>query len=73
MRVTVKGQVTVPKELRERFGITPEIEVEFVEDRGKLLLVKKTNASAIKTLRNRIKTLPGDVDVDTYIQNIRGE
>jgi AbrB family looped-hinge helix DNA binding protein len=34
MRVTIKGQVTVPKALRERFGITPETEVEFREQRG---------------------------------------
>lgn len=29
MRVTAKGQVTIPIELREKFGIVPESEVEF--------------------------------------------
>ena len=30
MRVTERGQVTIPKSIRERFGFEPETEVEFV-------------------------------------------
>jgi AbrB family looped-hinge helix DNA binding protein len=30
MRVTTKGQVTIPVEIRERFGFLPDTEVEFV-------------------------------------------
>lgn len=30
MRVSTKGQVTIPVELRERFGLLPDTEVEFV-------------------------------------------
>lgn len=30
MRVTAKGQVTIPAEIRERFGFLPDTEVEFV-------------------------------------------
>lgn len=30
MRVTTKGQVTIPAEIRARFGFLPETEVEFV-------------------------------------------
>ena len=30
MKVTVKGQVTIPIALRERFGLKPGTEVEFV-------------------------------------------
>jgi len=29
MRVTTKGQVTIPQEIRERLGILPHSEVEF--------------------------------------------
>ena len=32
MRVTSKGQVTIPAEIRERFGFLPDTEVEFVVD-----------------------------------------
>lgn len=30
MKVTVKGQITIPLALRERFGLRPGTEVEFV-------------------------------------------
>jgi len=32
MTVTVKGQITIPQALRERFGLLPGTEVEFVVD-----------------------------------------
>ena len=32
MRITSKGQVTIPVEIRERFGLLPDTEVEFVVD-----------------------------------------
>lgn len=34
MRITSKGQVTIPKELRDRLGLLPGTEVEFVEEDG---------------------------------------
>ncbi len=30
MTITVKGQITIPQALRERFGLLPGTEVEFV-------------------------------------------
>jgi AbrB family looped-hinge helix DNA binding protein len=41
MRVTTKGQVTIPLDIREKFGITPSAEVDFVEDKGRIYLVKR--------------------------------
>lgn len=73
MRVTRKGQVTVPKDLRERFGITTETEVEFREERGRLVLLKKNTRSAIAQLRGRIKRLPVGKDVDDYLRLTRGD
>lgn len=29
MRITTKGQVTIPQEIRERLGLLPHTEVEF--------------------------------------------
>ncbi len=40
MRVTSKGQVTIPQPIRERFGFLPETEVEFVVKGDKVQLVK---------------------------------
>jgi len=73
MRVTIKGQVTVPKSLRERFGITTDTEVEFREERGKLVLVRKVPDTAVARLRGRIKRLPVGRDVDDYLRLTRGE
>jgi AbrB family looped-hinge helix DNA binding protein len=44
MRVTTKGQVTIPQEIREKFGITPAVEIDFLEEKGRIFLVKKAGA-----------------------------
>jgi AbrB family looped-hinge helix DNA binding protein len=40
MRVTTKGQVTIPQHIREKLGITPAAEVDFVEEEDRVFLVK---------------------------------
>lgn len=40
MRVTTKGQVTIPRNIREVLGISPETEIDFIEENGKFFLVK---------------------------------
>ena len=44
MRITSKGQVTIPQEIREQFGLLPDTEVEFVVKRNALQLVKATTS-----------------------------
>lgn len=41
MRVTTKGQVTIPQEIREKLGIVPAAEIDFVEEKGRFYLVKR--------------------------------
>lgn len=38
MRITSKGQVTIPQAIREKAGLLPNTEVEFEISRGKVLL-----------------------------------
>ncbi len=40
MRVTTKGQVTIPRSIREVLGIIPETEIDFKEDKGRFYIVK---------------------------------
>lgn len=40
MRITSKGQVTIPQEIREQFGLLPDTEVEFIVKRNVVQLVK---------------------------------
>ncbi len=41
MRVTEKGQVTIPKEIRDRLGVGPGSEVDFVERDAGVVLEKR--------------------------------
>lgn len=41
MRVTSKGQVTIPRNIRQKLGIVPQSEVEFVIE-GNTVLLKTT-------------------------------
>lgn len=67
MRITSKGQVTIPIELRERLGLLPEMEVEFELD-GDALRIRKApgrvaaarGAAVVARLRGR-----GDVRMTT--------
>ncbi|SSC70084.1 unnamed protein product [Ciceribacter sp. T2.26MG-112.2] len=43
MRVTSRGQVTIPRDLRELVGIEPNSEVVFTVENGKLTLAPKDN------------------------------
>lgn len=46
MPVTVKGQVTIPKAIRNRLGLTPGSRVEFeVDDAGRVVLRKASMAT----------------------------
>lgn len=40
MKITTKGQVTIPKELRDSLGLLPGTEVEFVEEEGEVRVRK---------------------------------
>ena len=42
MRITSKGQVTIPTEIREQMGLLPHTEVEFVVS-GKNVVLRKVS------------------------------
>ncbi|BDA83220.1 hypothetical protein Sa4125_07620 [Aureimonas sp. SA4125] len=47
MRVTENGQVTIPKPMRDKLGIGPGSEVEFVLRNGEILVEANTDAAEI--------------------------
>lgn len=58
MKVTTKGQVTIPVEVRERLGLLPNTEVEFVLKDGHAVLRKlrrsgRRGAKVVAHLRGR--------------------
>ena len=65
MRVTEKGQVTIPKELRDAFGIGAGSEVAF-EVADDVIVVRKvtTGATRGRQMADRLRGR-GDVDMTT--------
>ena len=59
MRVTSKGQVTIPQEIRDRFGFLPETEVEFRIEGNTVRLVKISAKSGRGRGESVVKRLRG--------------
>ena len=75
MKVGERGQVTIPKEIRDQFGIGAESEVEFRVVKGSILLrkiPKKLNLAAWKGRCGATFAKLGYASVDRYIEDIRG-
>ena len=45
MRITTKGQVTIPIEIRERLGLLPHTEVHFEVDGNAVRIVREERAT----------------------------
>jgi len=54
MRVTTRGQVTIPRNVREDLGIVAETEIDFVWDNGRYYIVK-TKAPKTKGKFNKFR------------------
>lgn len=55
MRITSKGQVTIPARIREEAGFLPNTEVEFVlADRGEVRLVKPAKKKSARKSRGEL-------------------
>ena len=44
MKITSKGQVTIPADIREKAGLLPETEVEFALERGRVVIRKAADS-----------------------------
>lgn len=60
MKVTSKGQVTIPLEIRKKLGIDETTELEFTEEGGKVYL-EKSKTSRGKS--GRLRALRGTATV----------
>ena len=71
MRISERGQITIPKPLRDRFGMHQNVEIEITPTENGLLIQKR--ASALHPVDRVVGILDGaDFDIDEYIEEIRG-
>ena len=56
MRVTTNGQVTIPQHIREKLGIIPATDIEFIEEKDRVYIVKKRGS---EKRNNKFKKLRG--------------
>lgn len=70
--VTSKGQVTIPKHLRQQFGIEPGIQVNFVATEEGIQLRKVVDRSVRSSVLGRLKKELAGRTVDELIDELRG-
>ncbi len=66
-----KGQITIPKAIRESLGIRPGTVLEVESEGGKLAATKRQNLDQFAKWRGA-GVLPVGKTVDEYLKRIRG-
>ena len=75
MRIGERGQVTIPKDIRDRFGLTPNSEVEFHVENGSIILRKASRRLELDKWRGRCKSSFDELgysSVDEFVEDVRG-
>lgn len=72
MTITSKGQVTIPKRLREKYGLDEHVEIEFADEGGSIRIVKKTSS---RSPMDSVYGILGrkNASTDALIKKLRGE
>jgi AbrB family looped-hinge helix DNA binding protein len=68
--VSEKGQVTIPKGLRDRLGLSPGVVLEFAEERGKLVARKARSRDPVDAVYGVLKLGKG---TDKLMTTLRGK
>lgn len=70
MKISERGQITIPKRLRQRYGLTADTEVEIAQtDEGLLIRKRGQKRHPVDEL---IGVLRSGGSTDDYLENIRG-
>jgi antitoxin PrlF len=73
MKTTVseKGQITIPKQLRDKLGLSAGTILDFGAEAGRLIGRKRQTPDVFRKWRGTCK-LPKGMSVDMYINEVRG-
>lgn len=74
MRITSKGQVTIPIDIRERAGLLPHTEVEWVMEGGKVVLKPADGLTRGERMVARLRgaATDGSMTTDEIMEMTRG-
>ena len=70
MRISKRGQITIPKRLRDRYGLHHGIEVEIIPTEEGLLTRRPVKSK--HPVERVYGILCGEENTDDYIETIRG-
>lgn len=70
-RVSEKGQVTIPKSIRDRLGLRPGQDLEFTEDGAEIRIRKAVREDALDSLFGLLKK--ENVTTDQVMSELRGD
>lgn len=70
MRVTIKGQVTIPRSIREKFRLLPNTEVEFVEEDDRVYIRKADGHPSQDSGRRFVERMRGTATVRMSTEEI---
>jgi len=71
-RMTPKGQILIPREIRRELGLLPGMKIGFQKQGGKFWLVKETEEEYLSQWRGK-KKLPKGTSVDDWVDGLRGD
>jgi len=71
MRVTTKGQVTIPMSVREKLGIVPQTNIDFREDKGRFYIVKTTKNKQTNKFRKFRGIASSEMSTDEILKLTR--
>jgi len=70
-RITSKGQITIPQDIRNKFGFLPGMEVDIIAEGDKALIVKSRRENRFMNWLGRGKQRRRK-EIDRMVDEIRG-
>jgi len=70
MKISERGQITIPKALRDQFGLYMDVEVELIPTKDGVLIQKRSRSKHPVDRVFGILNKPSDSD--SYIEEVRG-
>jgi len=69
-KITSKGQITIPQEIRNHFSLLPGTDVEVIAEKNKVLIVKARSRNAFLKWVGRGRASKSEIDMT--VKRLRG-